>query len=514
MIARRLWLPQCLLVAAQLLAPAGAVAQRVHYDSFVSLGGESDERWRLGQLRPGGPSDGILLRSVSRRADQRGDTNHRVVILLPELRFIRNSALPFSLNEGALRPGRGVNMALAGGAEMRWKSLRLTLAPEVDAEENRPFQVIPYAFGQTPVRSQWANPFHPPPESLDLPLRFGDRSNTRLGPGQSTLTYQLGAVEVGASTENLWWGPGIRDAILLSNNAPGFPHLLARPAHPLQLGSGQIDFDVVLGRLSESAFFDADSSNDHPLLSGAAVTWRADTSAGLQVGLARLRISAATGHDQMTSVFGRWLFPEAGFEMYTEWARFKDPASLRDFLEFPSHEQGYTLGLQWARQLARHRTFRLQSEVSYLEPSASYRLRPVTSSYTSETVLQGFTNGGKILGATTGPGSSAQWFGGDILGDQWRAGVFFGRIRYDNGTLLLPVVPQARLPDVTLLEGIRVARDFARCRIALQVNEGMRLDYLFQGGYVPTDQTDPTGFRPIDISNRTLSVTVTSLKTR
>ena len=44
--------------------------------------------------------------------------------------------------------------------------------------------------------------------------------------------------------------------------------------------------------------------------------------------------------------------------------------------------------------------------------------------------------------------------------------------------------------------------------------EGLRLDYLFQGGYVPFDQSNPAGFKPIDISNRTLSVTVTSLKTR
>lgn len=503
-----------MLVVVQLLAPAFVGAQRVHYDSYESLGGETDERWRFDQLHTGGASDGVLLRSLSRRATQRGDTVRGVVVLLPELRLIRNSALPFSLNEGALRPGRGVNAALAGGVDIRWNSWRLTLAPEIDAEENRPFQVVPYPLDQQPPRSVWANPFHPPPESLDLPLRFGDGSSTRLSLGQSTLTYRAGAVDVGASTENLWWGPGIRDAILLSNNAPGFPHLLARPARPLSVGSGRIDFDVVLGRLSESNYFDTDPSNDHSLIAGAAATWRADTNAGLQLGLARLRISGPTGHDQMTSAFGRWLFPDAGLEVYTEWARFQDPTSLRDFLEFPSHSQGYTHGLQWARPVASHRTFRLQAEVSYLEPSASYRLRPVTTSYTSSTVLQGFTNGGKILGASAGPGSSAQWVAGDLLGRAWHAGVFVGRIRYDNGTLLEPLVPQSRDPDVTLFEGIRVVNDFTKCRVSLQLIDGMRLNYLFQGGYVPLDQTNPAGFKPIDISNRTLSVMVTSLRAR
>src|SRR5690606_3730528 len=58
------------------------------------------------------------------------------------------------------------------------------------------------------------------------------------------------------------------------------------------------------------------------------------------------------GADQVFSLFGRWIFPAAGFETYAEWARYEQPVSLRDFLVLPHHSQGYTLGLQWARSMS------------------------------------------------------------------------------------------------------------------------------------------------------------------
>ena len=41
--------------------------------------------------------------------------------------------------------------------------------------------------------------------------------------------------------------------------------------------------------------------------------------------------------DQISVLFGRWVFAPHGLEIYGEWARFEQPASFRDFLEFPQH---------------------------------------------------------------------------------------------------------------------------------------------------------------------------------
>src|SRR5262249_66653 len=154
------------------------------------------------------------------------------------------------------------------------------LAPTVVAEENKPFQVIPYSQQVVPTRSPWANPFHPLPESIDLPLRFGDRPRKRIDFGQSSLTVDVPIVSFGVATENLWWGPGIQNAILLSNNAPGFPHAFVQ-MRPLDTPYGTFDAQWILGQLRESDFFDSDSTNNRRALNGLVFTWTAPFDTGL-----------------------------------------------------------------------------------------------------------------------------------------------------------------------------------------------------------------------------------------
>jgi hypothetical protein len=394
---------------------------------------------------------------------------------------------------------------LTAGVELQAGALRLVLAPQFLVEQNLPYQVIQFPQGPALPRSVWANPFHPPPESIDLPLRFGEGAHQRVDAGQSSLTVKVGPTELGVATENLWWGPGIRNAIVLSNNAAGFPHLLARSREPLLTRYGAFEFDLVLGRLDESPFFDADASNDRRTLAGGALVWRPLGVPGLGLGAARLRMAGSTGHDQISSLFGQWRFPSAHFEIYTEWARFEDPSGLRDFLEFPSHSQGYTMGLQWARPWSGGRTFRLQTEVSYLEPSASLRVRPVATSYTSDQVPQGFTQRGEVLGASIGPGSSSQWLAGDLFASSWRVGVFAGRIRYDNGTLYEPIIPVFKLQDVSVLGGVRIARTYGGVRFSGEFTDTARINYLYQAYLLDPIATTSGG---IDIANRTFSFTV------
>ena len=492
----------CRLVVAALMAPR-LVAQQPA--PLVLIGGEAEERVRLEQLRGGDGTGGVLLRAPSRSLGWMPDSVRPLVrVVAAELRLVSNSALPLSLNDGPMHASRGLNGMLTAGVELRVGGARLVLAPQLLVEQNLPFQVIQFPQDRVLVRSVWANPFHPPPQSIDLPLRFGDRPRRLVDAGQSSFTVRVGPTEVGAATESIWWGPGIRNAIVLSNNAAGFPHLLARSREPLVTPLGAFEFDLVLGRLDESPFFDVDESNDRRTLAGGALVWRPAGVAGLGLGLTRLRIGSSVGHDQMSSLFGQWRFPSAGFEIYAEWARFEDPRGLRDLLEFPSHSQGYTMGLQWAHPLAGQRTFRLQSEVSYLEPSASLRVRPVLTSYTSDQVPQGFTQRGQVLGASIGPGSSSQWLAGDVFGPSWRVGVFAGRVRYDNGTLYEPIIPVFKLQDVGLLGGVRVARAYGGVHVSGEFTDTARLNYLYQAYLDPGIATTSKG---VDIGNRTFSLT-------
>ncbi|HXD48931.1 MAG TPA: capsule assembly Wzi family protein, partial [Gemmatimonadaceae bacterium] len=498
----------------------------------------AEARLRLSQLLGDSSGAGFLIRSPSRLSpvDSVHGSGQQFAIVLPRISVTHNSGLPYSLDDGALWAGRGWNASVMAGFAVYTRQARLILVPTLLEEQNAPFQVIPYGHDLLPHRSQWANPFHPPPESIDLPLRFGDRARQLLDPGQSSLTVDAGAVSFGAATENLWWGPGIRNAITLSDNAAGVPHLFVQTRHPLRTAAGVFDAQLILGQLSQSAFFGDTSVSPNRSLSGIVATWAPPVDSQLTLGIARIVIasrksggfplgaaldafrdvghpftdttsaSPPSGRDQITSFFARWLLPSAGFEAYVEWARFEEPLSLRDLLEFPGHSEGYTLGFQWAHPLAVRRAFQLQGEATYLEPDPSLRLRPVATTYTSRDVVQGFTQGGQALGASIGPGSSSQWLAGDVFAPNWRIGGYLSRIRWDNGVLFEPIVPQFKRQDVTLVAGVRASTTWRQVHVLLDFAHGARFNYLFQAYVLGPNKTGG-----IDLVNNTLTLTLSAV---
>lgn len=528
-------LPLLLVVFVSRALPA----QLFRVGAYVPIGSEADERQRLDQLTSSTADPAYLFRSAATLSRDTGRTGALSFAFLgPVVRMVYNSALPYSLNEGSLWAGRGTNSIVTVGVDARFGPLRIVLLPQLTSSENRPFQVIPYSQSAVPVRSVWANPFHGPGSSLDLPLRFGDRALKGIAAGQSSIRLELNALTVGVATENVWWGPGIRNALVLSDNAAGFPHLFVQTRDGVRTSVGRFDAQMMLGELRESNFFDADPSNNVRSLSGLVVVWTPPFDSTLSVGLARTVLATASPHgpslgavfdvfrsvgqpdvaptdpvagsrrDQLTSFFARWAVPGSGAEAYAEWARFEEPVSLRDLLEFPGHSQGYTLGLQWTRAVMRGGRFRLQAEITNVEPDASVRVRPVATSYTSRAVPQGFTNLGNTLGASIEPGSSSQWVGADVFAPTFRFGAFVSRIRWDNATLWGdPNVPYPKNEDVSLLGGVRGSVRLGPARLMVEYTSGVRLDYLFQDKNANYAAGTHAG---VDIKNRTLAVTLSS----
>ncbi|WP_216072810.1 capsule assembly Wzi family protein, partial [Acinetobacter baumannii] len=66
-------------------------------------------------------------------------------------------------------------------------------------------------------------------------------SYLRVLPGQSSIRLSTGPVSLGISTENLWWGPGCFNALLMSNNAPGFLHLTFNTTRPVKTPIGSFE---------------------------------------------------------------------------------------------------------------------------------------------------------------------------------------------------------------------------------------------------------------------------------
>jgi hypothetical protein len=519
-----------------------------HVTSLLRLGSDAEDRARLDQLTRGAPAERFLLRSASSMAAPLpGSSAIRWALIAPELYLVTNSRLPYSLNDGALWAGRGVNIRLSAGVRAERGPMRIILAPELLDEQNREYGLnrpgSDTYFGAPPIppgRNPYAYPWRVLPWSIDYPLRFGPNRIRRLDPGQSSIIVGTRWLETGIATENEWWGPGIRNALILSNNAPGFPHFFLRSGHPLESRIGSFEWRWLVGGLSESEFFDALGGDDLRSISALAVAWQPIWAPGLTLGAARsvyepvrgwenvpgrfFRVFVNTGRpnehtledgtqkkgpDQLLSFFGRWVLPDDGFEAYVEWGRASFPKNLRDFLLEPHHSQGYTLGLQYARNTFSDRArLRLQAELSNLEQSPTFLGRPIGTWYTSRAVLQGYTNRGQVLGAAIGPGASSQFLGLDILTRQLSWGIFASRIRWDNDAFYTIAWPSYKgwcEHDVSLAPGLRGGYAGRWGTLSGELTLANRLNVFFD------NQSEcPKGNLIRDERNRTLRVTLSS----
>lgn len=391
----------------------------------------------------------------------RGGTRLQIEALPFEMQAFANTSRPWGWNDGAVWQGKGSTLAARAGAEIRWGPATLTLAPVFTRSSNHDFSLSPI-LGRAGY-SPYAYPFGAG-ATLDAPQRFGNEPVESLDWGNTSFRVELGPVTVGLSHESLWWGPGIRNDVLLTNNAPGFWHAFLSPVKPISVGIGTVTGRWIWGSLKESAFFDTVSSNDRRYMTGAAVSFVPRWAKGLELGAARLFLetwpdrlggdeifylirpvfklsqssaSNPTGEDfqdQMATVYARWVLPAAGLELYGEWAKGDHSADLRDLMVEPEHASGYLAGLTKVLSHTPERTWRFASELTILGAPRTTLVRSEGAGffYVHSLVLQGYTNRGQVLGAGIGPGSSQLSVSIDRFAPWGRAGVTLFRTVYDN----------------------------------------------------------------------------------
>ncbi len=517
-----------LATTALLLLPLPAAAQEAAADSLAStvplrIVGGVDEEWERTAHLLGHPLDpGYLLRATSGRTPQPATAYLRIVV--PRLETVWNSRIPQAPHRGPLWGGKGVSASLMTGIAAGAGPVRLVVAPRVVHRQNLPFDSLTGIALRDEDRTSRILPWHTGAHSVDLPYRFGERTTTALGAGESSLTVRAGALEAGVATESQWWGPGVRNAIVLGNNAEGFPHLLLRSARPLGTPVGRLEARWIAGRLASSAY-DTASVGSRRSLSAAALSL--DAGGGLTVGAARAVHTVLEGgsllgdapgaflrwrgagdtlnrrpYQQITSVFGRWVAPLDGVEVYAEWARHRLPTSVRDFLEQPEHTQGYTLGAGWARP-ARGGVARLRVEATYLEKSATYRARDTGSWYAGRAVPQGYTHRGQMIGASIGPGASSQWAAVDFTARGFEVGAGVTRVRWATDAFYDSRAPvRYRARDVSVLGSLRSGMRVGGTWVGGEWVAGRRYNYLFQNPGSGSWQTRHLSVSPFNHSVR------------
>lgn len=408
----------------------------------------------------------------------------RLVLTDPFLRLFENTAYPSGQNDGAVWQGRGLTAALDAGGALRWGPLTIELRPTLIYTQN---QAFPLAQVVTPGRTIYANPWHPrgsQTSSIDLPQRFGPDAFWTLDPGQSSIRLDVAGFEAGFGTENLWWGPGVQNAIMMSDNAPGFPHAWLATARPRDIGIGKLEAQWVWGRLQQTKWSDSVPTDTARFFTGAVFTLEPKLLPGLFLGASRLFyedvppsglvardyflifdgvlkkefVSATNPHgddarDQILSVFARWVLPASGFEAYAEWARNDHSWDLRDFILEPEHSQAYTLGFQKVLPASGGRLVRLGGELTHLERDITQLQRATPPYYVHYLVRAGYTERGQVIGAGVGPGGNAQRLTGDLFTTWGRIGGFVGRQVHDNDAFYA-VSPDFDRHWVELLGGV------------------------------------------------------------
>jgi hypothetical protein len=522
-------------IAASVSITPSAVAQCSPGDAVARLdrtrliGSVADDSARLGSLIGACWGNSSLIRTSFplKMTDITGSL--AVSMIDPVASTAWNSRIPVGWNDGPMWAGRGLSTDLMVGAQLRYRRLTAAIAPRFTRSRNLPFPV--FASGND-ERSGFASPWHSGKISADLPLRFGSAPLARVDPGETFVDVRVGDFAVGAASSGQWWGPGIRNALVMSNNAAGIPRVYARTARPITTRFGDIEALWMLGGLIESPYFDADPDNDLRAVSSGVFSFRFAADTGLTVGLARSvysavrRFGALPGHfadvltdwhqasitdtipsggDQILSLFGRWVFPDAGLGVHVEWAKAAVPPTLRALMVNPQKGQGYTLGLEWARDVGASTTIHLQTELTMLEQTPEDRFVDVREFYASHTVPQGYTQQGQAVGAFIGPASSSQHIGVLVAHSNWQLSPFAGRIRWEETAYYRTLAGSVggRAHDVSVYGGIAARHDSRWLAVDGSFTRTLRINYLFQSisPYVRGAE--------FDVRNTTLTLRVT-----
>jgi hypothetical protein len=364
----------------------------------------------------------------------------------PELFMSGNTAAPYGQNDGALWQGRGFNVSLTGGIRFEGYGVELTFKPQLAFSQNAAFDIIQPNYGGSNFADKAEKYGYYGIGGIDAPQRFGDEPFFTFDWGDSEIRYTWKTLTIGFGTQNIWLGPAQLNPIIHSNNAASYPKLdigLRRQRMTLpRLGwhIGDIELRAWWGYLSESDWFDNDSSNNHNLITGFTIAYSFPSFLkGLTIGLNRIMLSkwddmntlaiftllwpfmegsaGSDNNDQRASIIIDYVLPIAGINIYFEWARNDFSPNLDYVLRYPFHTAGYTVGVKKTLSFTKSIKGEILLEVTELECSADYdRLIDWYSTfYAHHIITQGHTNRGQWLGAGIGTGGNSQYLGFKLI---------------------------------------------------------------------------------------------------
>lgn len=360
------------------------------------------------------------------------DRSVKLKLYGPEWFNSYNTKVPYGQNDGALWQGKGYNTSLTAGARLEAFGFEATFKPQVSWSQNREFDYMPGVYGSE-YSYFWKG-------NIDLVQRYGDSSFWTFDWGDTEIRYSWNNFTVGFGFQSPWLGPAFLNPMLGSNNAGTYPKFdiglrkikIYMPYTDWYLG--EIEGRAWLGYLTESDYFDNDSTNNHRQLTGFSVAYSPSILPGFTIGANKICINywkdksakylnplystngSQTGNrideDQKMSLFTTWRFPQVGFEVYGEFG--VDDYTGKGFAN-PFHTAIYTVGVK--KELSffrRFQKFNIRPEIifewSNFEMSQDFQLQwNYMGYYSHDSIAQGYTQNGQILGAGSGYFGTSQY---------------------------------------------------------------------------------------------------------
>lgn len=361
-----------------------------------------------------------------------------------------NSHHPEGSNDGAMIPARGYQTMVSGGLFAKYGWLSVQLRPEFVYAQNKAFSGFPDAHSDIIWKIYYTQIL----SYIDIPEKFGESAYQKAFWGQSSIRLNYHSISLGISNENLWWGPGMHNALLMTNTAPGFKHITFNTVKPVKTVIGSFEGQLISGRLDGSGYPTIDETrllqhgliyqakpDDWRYINGVVLSYQPRWLPGLFLGATRSFIvykknlgSGLTDYlpviipmtkkalgqdeednkarDQRASVFMRWVVPESHMEIYGEYGREDHNYNLADFILEPDHMRAYIMGFRKLIPIKRRKNefIDIQAEFTQLEKNLSTFSRSGGSYgwYIHHQVIDGYTHQGQYLGAGIGTSTNMQ----------------------------------------------------------------------------------------------------------
>ncbi len=380
-----------------------------------------------------------------------------------------NTTTSVGWNDGSMYPSVGLQQRFMLGAHFQLHNWSIHLQPEFVTADNKE----PLVYNIDPSSPNFiARYYLYIINKIDNHYRFGTSGINAVFPGQSSIRYNTKNISLGISTENLWWGPGIRNSLVLTNNAPGFLHVTFNSRKPIPTKWGNIEFQTVLGQLQNAEFEAPDNAYMRTVWAGGIaekssvprgifgyiLSWNPKWTRNFHVGFSGASYfytspvtvdpsaliideENKSGPAFLGAMFFRYVMPKEQAEVYLEYGR--SNRWVNPFNIFgDSIPTGYTAGFRKLFKKKHHKAgLLLSAEITQLQlpdprslfnPASIYGPPRTNSWYTHAFIGQGYSNYGQVMGASIGPGSNSQTLNISWINGLKRIGIQVERIAYNN----------------------------------------------------------------------------------